>query len=147
MIFPIPDGLPKPRPSVSPAAMAPRARVKTPPMMPGVADAAQPVQRRPAHDVQMMRAVSPSDVHADRRNALYALERNRLMGKASPARPWYEDPIALGTLLILVPPIGLAALWSSKRYSNDARWALTLMTALTLCLGVVLVIVVVALRS
>jgi hypothetical protein len=47
---------------------------------------------------------------------------------------WWEDPVALGSLLILVPPIGLAAVWSSKRYSTDARWALTVMTALTMCL-------------
>ena len=40
-------------------------------------------------------------------------------GKPPPA--WWEDPVALGSLLILVPPIGLAAVWSSKRYSNDAR--------------------------
>jgi len=56
---------------------------------------------------------------------------------AAPPRPtgaWYEDPVALGTLLLLVPPVGLAALWSSRRYSSDARWALTIMTALTMCL-------------
>ena len=51
------------------------------------------------------------------------------------ATAWYEDPIALGSLLILLPPIGLAALWSSKRYSNDARWALTIMTGLTMSLA------------
>lgn len=50
------------------------------------------------------------------------------------ASPWWEDPIALGSLLILMPPIGLAAVWSSKRYSSDARWALTVMTALMMCL-------------
>jgi hypothetical protein len=48
---------------------------------------------------------------------------------------WYEDPIALGTLLLVAPPIGLAALWSSKRYTRDARWALTLMTGLSMCLS------------
>jgi hypothetical protein len=50
------------------------------------------------------------------------------------ASAWYEDPIALGTLLLVAPPIGLAALWSSKRYTTDARWALTLMTGLSMCL-------------
>lgn len=99
----------------------------------------------------MMPAVSPVDIHAARRQALFDAERNKLLGRAPPpspvvARPWYDDPVAIGTLLLLVPPIGLAALWSSKRYSSDARWALTLMTALTLCLGAVLTIVVLALR-
>ena len=48
-------------------------------------------------------------------------------------RAWWEDPIALGTLLIVVPPIGLACVWRSKHYSNDARWALTVMSALLTC--------------
>jgi hypothetical protein len=88
-----------------------------------------------------MPAVSPEDVKAlqkyarqDERRALYLQERDKLIANA-PARSWYEDPVALGTLLIIFPPIGLAALWSSKRYSNDARWALTVMTALMMCLG------------
>ena len=53
---------------------------------------------------------------------------------------WWEDPIALGSLLILLPPVGLAAVWMSKRYSSDARWALTVMTALTMCLMSAIVI-------
>jgi hypothetical protein len=48
-------------------------------------------------------------------------------------RAWWEDPIALGTLLILVPPIGLACVWGSKHYSTDARWALTVMSSLLTC--------------
>ena len=49
--------------------------------------------------------------------------------------------------LIVVPPIGLAALWSSRRYSTDARWALTVMTGLTLCLGAAIAITIFALRT
>lgn len=48
--------------------------------------------------------------------------------------PWWEDPVALGSLLVLFPPMGLAVVWSSRRYSSDARWALTIMTALTMTL-------------
>lgn len=59
---------------------------------------------------------------------------------------WWEDPVALGSLLILVPPIGLAAVWSSKRYSSDARWALTVMTALTMCLMSAVLIAALAMR-
>jgi hypothetical protein len=59
---------------------------------------------------------------------------------------WWEDPVALGSLLILVPPIGLAAVWASKRYSSDARWALTVMTALTMCLMSAVLIAVLAMR-
>jgi hypothetical protein len=61
-------------------------------------------------------------------------------------QPWWEDPVALGSLLILVPPIGLAAVWSSKRYSSDARWALTVMTGLMMCLMSAIVIAGLAMR-
>ena len=56
------------------------------------------------------------------------------VAEPSKSRTWYEDPIAIGTLLILAPPIGLAIVWSSKRYASDARWALTIMTGLTMFL-------------
>jgi hypothetical protein len=59
---------------------------------------------------------------------------------SKPAAVWWEDPVALGSLLILLPPVGLAAVWSSKRYSSDARWALTVMTALTMCLMTAVII-------
>ena len=65
-------------------------------------------------------------------------------GKA-PAQ-WWEDPVALGSLLILLPPVGLAAVWASKRYSSDARWALTVMTALTMCLMSAILIAAIAMR-
>lgn len=145
MIFDMPPGM-RP-PAVSPAAMplgpvqpVPRPYQHLVPQVP------QEPQRRPANDVRFFPAVSPADVHAARRHALHQEERNKLLGKVPAARAWYDDPVALGTALIFFPPIGLAALWSSKRYSSDARWALTLMTALTLCLGAVVTIVVLALR-
>ncbi len=65
---------------------------------------------------------------------------------ASVQSAWWEDPVALGSLLILAPPIGLAAVWSSKRYSSDARWALTVMTALTMCLVSAIAIAALTLR-
>ncbi len=72
----------------------------------------------------------------------------RAQAKASAIKPsgWWEDPIALGSLLILLPPMGLAAVWSSKRYSSDARWALTVMTALTMCLMTAVVLAALTLR-
>ena len=95
-----------------------------------------------------MPARSLEDVLAANKRALYAAEQAKALGKKAPAaQAWYEDPVALGTLLLMVPPIGLAALWSSKRYSNDARWALTVMTGLTLCLGAAVAIAVLALRA
>ena len=78
--------------------------------------------RNAAKDVRMFAAVSPPMASAKARP------------KDTP-RAWWEDPFALGALLILAPPMGLACVWSSKRYSNDARWALTLMSVLVTCFG------------
>jgi hypothetical protein len=119
MFLPIPEGMRPIPPQVSPAALPPRAPA--------------PARSR-ARDVQLLPALSRADDASAR--ALYAKEQAKLLGDAPRTSAWYEDPIALGSLLLLCPPVGLAALWSSKRYSNDARWALTLMTALMLCLGV-----------
>jgi hypothetical protein len=123
--------------------MAPKAQHHIPPMM-------LPHRHNPAKDARLFPAISTDDIYAAKKRALYAAEKAKLLGKAAPpstAAAWYEDPIALGSLLIMLPPIGLAALWSSKRYSNDARWALTVMTALTLCLGAAIAIAVIALRA
>ncbi|HVH44690.1 MAG TPA: hypothetical protein VM925_20195 [Labilithrix sp.] len=140
MFMPVPPDANRFAPPVSPAAMAPAPRPRAPELV-------IPHERNPAHDVRLFPAVSLEDVQAANRRALYAEEKAKLLGKAPPARSWYEDPVVLGTLLIVVPPIGLATLWSSKRYSSDARWALTIMTALTLCLGTAITIAVLALRS
>jgi hypothetical protein len=88
----------------------------------------------------MFPAYGADEMVARKRADLYAAEKAKLLGRhkapqaSTPAR-WFEDPIAIGTLLIMLPPIGLAAVWTSKRYSNDARWALTVVTGLMMCLG------------
>lgn len=140
MFLPVPPGIKELAPSqVSPAAMAPPPKRVEQPIVPHRHD--------PARDAQMFAAISPEDVYAAKRRQLYADEKAKLLGKAPPRQAWYEDPVALGTLLIMFPPIGLAALWSSKRYSSDARWALTVMTALVLCLAAAVTIAIVALRA
>ncbi len=81
---------------------------------------------------------------------MFAAQLPKKQQKASPKndapRAWWEDPVAIGSLLILLPPVGLAAVWRSRAYSSDARWALTVMTALTMCLVSAVVIAVLALR-
>lgn len=74
----------------------------------------------PARDVRMFPAVDPAQIHAK--------AHARVEGRA-----WWEDPVALGSLLIVAPPIGLACVWRSKHYSNDARWALTAMSVIVTC--------------
>ena len=83
-----------------------------------------PHRRDPRKDVRLIRQVDP---HVMRMKASAELDARVL----PPA--WWEDPIALGTLLIVLPPVGLACVWGSKRYSNDARWALTVMSSLLTC--------------
>jgi hypothetical protein len=140
MFLPVPPGIELPK--VSPAAMQPAAR---PPQVANAPDPIIPHRRNPERDVRLLPAFSVDDIFAAKKRALYADEKAKLLGRAAPAQRWFEDPIALGTLLLLCPPIGLAALWSSKRYSTDARWALTVMTALVLCLVAAVTIAFVAL--
>lgn len=142
MFLPVPPGMKElGQRDASPAPMPPPKR----PEQPIIAH-----RHDPAKDAKMFAAISHEEVLAAKRRELYAAEKAKLLGKARAApaaQAWYEDPIALGTLLIVLPPIGLTALWSSKRYSSDARWALTVMTALVLCLGAAITIAIVALRA
>jgi hypothetical protein len=81
-----------------------------------------PRARDPRKDARQFKAVDP-----------HVLRMKAGAPPPSSDRAWWEDPIALGTLLIVVPPIGLACVWRSKHYSNDARWALTVMSVLLTC--------------
>jgi hypothetical protein len=42
--------------------------------------------------------------------------------------------VTIGALLIVAPPIGLAALWASRHYSKEGRWAISGMMGLILSL-------------
>lgn len=134
--------------AVSPASFSPAAA-------PGPKAAVAPIvphRRDPNKDVRIFAAVSANDIAAHHRAPMG-------VGNASPPSPnvprrvqiarsrWYEDPIALGAILIMVPPIGITIVWSSKRYSNDARWVLTVMTALMALLCAAFAIAVIAIRS
>ena len=106
-----------------------------------------PHRRDPRKDAREFAAFVPGSIVdprlvAQQAHALHVQNAQRAAMAAATKTPaaWWEDPVALGSLLILVPPVGLAAVWSSKRYSSDARWALTVMTALTMCLMTAVVI-------
>lgn len=97
----------------------------------------QPVvhRRNPAHDARIFaspdfRSTPPSPVAQQG----WARPVRREGVAAAPPRLWWEDPVVVGSLLLVAPPIGLAALWSSKRYGSEARLALTVMTGLMMCL-------------
>lgn len=132
-----------------PVSTAGSPRPPRPPVQP-----APSPRRNPQRDARMFPAVTLEEVEARRREqpqhvGQRAATKARAATRPPQAERWYEDPVALGTLLILVPPIGLAVLWSSKRYSTDARWALTVTTGLIMCLGaaLILALTVMALRS
>lgn len=134
-----------PAPPVSPAAMPRQVYSTQPSQQSRHHEPVVPHRHKPERDVKMFPAYSSNDeVLARKRADLYAAEKAKLLGRRREAAPhpasstrarWYEDPIAVGTLLLMLPPIGLAAVWTSKRYSNDARWALTVVTGLMMCLG------------
>jgi hypothetical protein len=146
MFMQVPDEVRRLAPQISQAALLapPPARFE-PEIVPS--------RRNPAKDVREFPAYVPGrPAQVDPRLAakqafaiqMQNAQKAAVAAAAQPRQVWWEDPVALGSLLILVPPIGLAAVWSSKRYSSDARWELTVMTALTMCLMTAIVIAVMA---
>ncbi len=151
VFMPVPEQLRGMFPQISAAALPQPVYRPTP------AHEIVPHRRDPRRDVREFAAFVPGSIVdpravAQQAHAQHVLQAQRAAmaaasGKAVPGSgrgAWWEDPVALGSLLILVPPVGLAAVWSSKRYSSDARWALTIMTGLTMCLMTAIVIAVLA---
>jgi hypothetical protein len=142
MFMPVPEQLRGLFPQVSASALPPPPVYK-----PERAEDMVPHRHDPRKDARQFAAFVPERVVdpravAQQAHALHVQDARKaalLEASRSPAA-WWEDPVAMGSLLILVPPVGLAAVWSSKRYSSDARWALTVMTALTMCLMTAIVI-------
>ncbi len=54
--------------------------------------------------------------------------------------PWWDDPIMVGSLLVVLPPLGLTALWASRCFSREARVAITAMMGLLFSLFTAVVI-------
>ena len=54
-------------------------------------------------------------------------------------RSLLAEPLVIGLLLALVPPVGMVLLWTNPRYEPQARWAISGVVALTmLCATAVL---------
>ena len=154
MFMPVPEEIRRLAPQISQAALPPmpaRASSPEPEIVPHRRDPRKDVREFPAYAPQAQRGADPrmaaQQVHAMHvQNAQKLAQQQALAAAGKGAPQWWEDPVALGSLLILVPPVGLAAVWSSKRYSNDARWALTVMTALMMCLVSAIFIAALAMR-
>jgi hypothetical protein len=141
VFMPVPEQLRGLFPQVSSSAVPP------PVYRPAPAADMVPHRRDVRKDAREFAAFVPGSVVDPRAVAQQAhaqhvqnAQRAAMAAVGKTPQAWWEDPVALGSLLILVPPVGLAAVWSSKRYSSDARWALTVMTALTMCLMTAVVI-------
>jgi len=98
--------------------------------LPRPAPAPMPAWRPPRHDTPVNRHIRNPAKDA-RMMPAAVIPQQRAAPAASPkAAEWWEDPLALGLLLVFAPPVGLACAWTSRRYSSEARWALTVMTTL-----------------
>ncbi len=47
----------------------------------------------------------------------------------------FEDPVSVGILLAVLPPVGFMMLWGSSRYSRDAKIAITALMTVFMILG------------
>lgn len=139
MFLPVPKELAAFGPRHAPSAPPPT--YVAPPAALAASELVAPHKRNPAKDVRLFPAyASPARESAAPLAPAVAARRNDVRGA------WWEDPIAIGSLLVVAPPIGLAAVWSSRRYGNDARWALTVMTGLLMCLVSAVVVALIVAR-
>ncbi|MGH7295753.1 MAG: hypothetical protein ACRELB_12495, partial [Polyangiaceae bacterium] len=72
----------------------------------------------------------------ERRAVDHYLNRGRAARALSP----YEDPLVLGLLMLVVPPLAVTMVWSTSRFSRAAQIALTAFGALTTLAATAIVI-------
>jgi hypothetical protein len=76
------------------------------------------------------------DLHA--RPGLLLKKAGRVEERPAPSRSkgsFTGDPLFVGLMLALLPPLGFVLLWTSPRYSDEARRAISMMMGLTMVLG------------
>jgi hypothetical protein len=61
-------------------------------------------------------------------------------GRATRALSPYEDPMVLGLLMFVAPPLAVTMVWSTSRFTRAAQIALTLFGALTTIAGAAVLI-------
>lgn len=120
---------PRHRAATSPASHVPPPHHVTPrpegpwrttPRTPIVLSAEHKARLRQTH--RTLRA--PSAVHAP----------VAARGASVPTRAGWDHPLLVGALLFVAPPIGVSLLWTSRRYGEQARLALTIMSGVTMFL-------------
>lgn len=136
------------------AKLAPDTLVDpTPPRMATPRPVERPRDVRPRRiDPMRYARIFPALSHPRARNAhssrppamkAAAVQRAAAVGRGARvaiAPAWWEAPPIVGAMLVLLPPAGLAAVWSHRQYTKDAKWALTVSTMLFMVLGVVLTV-------
>jgi hypothetical protein len=73
----------------------------------------------------------PRDSRAD--------DGGRSRSRSGRRRTLLDDPLVIGVLLALVPPVGMMLLWTNPRYETQARVAISVVLGLTLTLGTMVV--------
>lgn len=76
--------------------------------------------------------------HRTMRSLPYAQGSAHVASK--PSLAGWDHPALVGLLLLVAPPVGVSVLWTSRRYGNEARLALTIMSGVTMFLAAAVVI-------
>jgi hypothetical protein len=64
-----------------------------------------------------------------------AMQRAGTASLPGPGSSSLEDPVSVGILLAVLPPVGFMMLWGSSRYSRDAKVAITALMTVFMLLG------------
>lgn len=130
-------------PAYDPVVYARRRTLVTPPVAPRVDGPLRTTPRTPLalpaeHKARLRQT------HRTMRSLPYASPSAAPSHAASPfaaspvalaRRVGWDHPALVGLLLLVAPPVGVSVLWTSRRYGNEARIALTIMSGVTMFLA------------
>jgi hypothetical protein len=109
-----------------PQTPMPRTRAERTPEERARYDALRKCMFFPAPPLEAMRAAARVKTDPDLfKPPLRKRDRERLRREERSSASGWDDPISIGVLLAVVPPVGFMLLWSSRRYSRDAKIAIT----------------------
>lgn len=117
----------------------------------------------PLRQVRMIPALASPYENAEAYDAAYAKAKAKMNARArldegpiTPRRAWarsdrtprraresgsvFSSPLMVGLLMMVLPPVGVAAAWSSPRYDREGRIAVTITASLFMCLATVAVV-------
>ncbi len=133
---PRPANLP-PAAKLSPTEMAKHAALRKCIYFPAMDSAMRPAVARAAERVRTNPDLFRPPLRRRNTPPKSLLETPTVTTRERAARRWasLEDPISVGILLAVVPPVGFMMLWGSPRYSRDAKLAITALMTVFMVLG------------